>query len=157
MGFDATTQEGVHVNAIHTTTNRECLVVALDQLAGGTSQDYSAHIIKSVEHLARIYYDFHHDAQFLEVKGKRVAHINSTMTDRAAANHAAIRIVNEAFGKTLLEVNCHLHPLDTIASKCCSTLLSLETVKPKLYGTGCFAERITLALNKMRYASVTQV
>ena len=45
------------------------------------------------------------------------SHIICSLTDRAAANHAAIQIVNEKFGNTLVEVNCHLHPLYSIASK----------------------------------------
>ena len=43
---------------------------------------------------------------FSHVKKQLNAHISCTLTDRAAANHAAIRIVNEVFGKSLIEVNC---------------------------------------------------
>ena len=32
LGFDATTQEGVHINAIHITTESACYVVAVDEL-----------------------------------------------------------------------------------------------------------------------------
>ena len=78
-------------------------------------------------------------------------HITCSLTDRAAANHAAIRIINEKFGTTLVEVNCHLHPLDSIASKCKSTLKSLETSKSRLFGAGCRAEKVILAMNKMRF------
>ena len=150
IGFDATTQEGVHVNAIHTTSEHKCLVVALDQLAGGTAKDYSQHIIDSVAHLAHAC-QFHTDASFSDVHGELISHISCTLSDRAAANHAAIRLVNEAFGKTLIEVNCHLHPLDTIATRCRTALRSLETEKSKLFGNGCLAEKIILALNKMRF------
>ena len=72
-----------------------------------------------------------------------------TLSDRAAANHAAFRLVNEAFGKTLIEVNCHLHPLDTIATRCRTALRSLETEKSKLF-RNC-SEKIVLANNKMRF------
>ena len=72
IGFDATTQEGVHVNAIHTTSEDKCLVVALDQLAGGTAKDYSQHIIDSVAHLAHVYCQFHTDASFSDVHGKLI-------------------------------------------------------------------------------------
>ena len=40
VGFDATTQEGVHINSIHLTTKEECEVIAIDKLAGGTADDY---------------------------------------------------------------------------------------------------------------------
>ena len=39
LGFDATTQEGVHM-----TTESACYVVAVDEMPGGTAVDYSEHI-----------------------------------------------------------------------------------------------------------------
>ncbi|KAK2168746.1 hypothetical protein LSH36_14g00031 [Paralvinella palmiformis] len=38
LGFDATTQEGIHLNSIHITTQGDCYVIAADKLAGGGSQ-----------------------------------------------------------------------------------------------------------------------
>ena len=73
------------------------------------------------------------------------------MMDRVAANHAAIVLVNETWHKTLNELNCHLHPLDTIASSSRSALRKLETEKGKLFGNDCFAANIVLQMNKMRY------
>ena len=35
VGFDATTQEGVHINSIHLTTKEECEVIAIDKPFGG--------------------------------------------------------------------------------------------------------------------------
>ena len=51
------------------------------------------------------------------------------MNDRVAVNHATVTKVNESRGKTFNELNCHLHPLDTIASSCRSALKSVETTK----------------------------
>ena len=57
LGFDATTQEGVHVNVVHLKTESSCMVVAIDQLAGGTAYDYyMTHITKSVDNLAKYRY-----------------------------------------------------------------------------------------------------
>ena len=39
LGFDATKQEGVHINSIHITTETQCIVLAVDQLPGGTAHD----------------------------------------------------------------------------------------------------------------------
>ena len=39
LGFDATTQEGVHINSIHITIETQCIVLAVDQLPGGTAHD----------------------------------------------------------------------------------------------------------------------
>ncbi|KAK6186856.1 hypothetical protein SNE40_006122 [Patella caerulea] len=44
IGFDATTQEGTHVNSIHFTTEKECVAGAVDELAGGTAEDYANHV-----------------------------------------------------------------------------------------------------------------
>ena len=154
IAFDATTQDGTHVNEIHATTKERCLVMSLEELVGGTAQDYANHIIQSVEHLAQTLCTFRVEEQSISAVNKTLqSHITCSMTDRAAANHAAIRIVNEAFKTTLLEVNCHLHPLDTIATKCRSTLKLLEhgIEKSKLFGHGCRAEKVILALNKMRF------
>ena len=154
IAFDATTQDDTHVNEIHATTNEKCLVMSLEELAGWTAKDYANHIIKSVEHLAQTLCTFRVEEQSISAVNKTLqSHITCSMTDRAAANHAAIRIVNEAFKTTLLEVNCHLHPLDRFPTKCRSTLKSLEhgIEKSKLFGQGCRAEKVILALNKMRF------
>jgi hypothetical protein len=39
LGFDATTQEGVHVNSVHVTSQEECHVIDLDQLPVGKYLD----------------------------------------------------------------------------------------------------------------------
>ena len=142
IGMDATTQEGCHLNDIYMTTEDRCLVVALDELPG------------SVEHLASVHCVFNEISEEVtpmkDVYKTMSTHITCSLTDRAAANHAAIRIINEKFGTILVEVNCHLHPLDTIASNSKSTLKLLETSKSKLFSSGCRAEKVILAMNKMR-------
>ena len=139
IAFDATMQYGTHVNEIHATTNEKCLVMSLEELAGWTAKDYANHIIKLVEHLAQTLCTFRVEEQSIGAVNKTLqSHITCSVTDSAAANHAAIRTVNKAFKTTLLEVNCHLHPLDTIATKCRSTLKSLAhgIEKSKLFGQG---------------------
>ena len=153
IAFDATRQDGTHVNEIHTTTKEKCLVMSLEELVGGTAKDYANHIIKSVEHLAQTLCTFRVEEQSISAVNKTLqSHITCSMTDRAAANHAAIQIVDEAVKTTLLEVNCHMQLLDTTATECRSTLKSLEhgIEKSKLFGQGCRVE-VILAFNKMRF------
>ena len=69
-----------------------------------------------------------------------IKNISNTMTDRVVMNHAAIRNVNENWGKTLDELHCHLHPQDTIASYCRSTLKALETCSGCLFGNYCYKD-----------------
>ena len=47
VGFDALTQEGTYVNEIHFTTEKDCVSAAVDELAGGTSEDYCNHICQT--------------------------------------------------------------------------------------------------------------
>ena len=67
------------------------------------------------------------------------------------ANYTTIRKVNEFRGKTLNEPNCHLHPLDTIASSRRSPLKSLETAKGDLFAKDCVAGNLVLQVSKLRY------
>ena len=80
-----------------------------------------------------------------------IDNISNTMTDRCASNGAAIRLVNEVWEKELNELNCHLHPLDSIASACRTTLKKLQDTSGFLFGKDCLAASIVLQMNKMRY------
>ena len=131
IGFDDTTQEGVHINSVHFTTKEECEVIA-----AGTADDYCEHVCNAVDHLAATYADFHED-DFPFCRSQIISNISNTMRDRVAVNHAAVRKVNEKWGKTLNELNCHLHPLDTIASSCRSTLKALEICRGHLFAGTC--------------------
>ena len=46
LGFDATMQEGCHVNEIHFTLEKDCVVAAVDELAGGTAHEFHANLDK---------------------------------------------------------------------------------------------------------------
>ena len=98
--------------------------VELVQLAGGTAGDYHEHISDSINSLAKTYSNFHDDS-YQSARTKIISNISNTLTDRCAANHATIQLLNEIWDKTLNELNCHLHPLDTIATK---TLLWSDTL-----------------------------
>jgi hypothetical protein len=150
LGFDATTQEGVHINSVHFTTTTDCQVLAIDELPGGTAADYQEHVCESVDELARTYSDFY-NANYNDIRLKMIDNISNTMSDRVAVNHAAICMINDLWQKTLNELNCHLHPLDTLASSCRSTLKGLEKERGMIFGNDCFASNIVLQMNKMRY------
>ncbi|XP_047146716.2 uncharacterized protein LOC124819371 [Hydra vulgaris] len=150
LGFDATTQEGVHVNAVHLTTESVCMVVAIDQLPGGTAYDYQSHITKSVDNLAKLYSDFY-KLKYTDVRSTIIGNITNTMSDRVATNHATVSKLNLVWQKSLNELNCHLHPLDTMTSSCKSSLKALETSKGKLFGRDCIAANIVVQLNKLCY------
>ena len=144
--FDGTTQEGVHASCIHLTTKTGCQVVALDELSGGTSEDFEQHICQSVDNLAKTYVSFHL-TDFQECRQTIIGNISNTISDRAVTNHATIKKLNLAWNKTFNELNCHLHPLETFSSSCRSALKVIETEKGKLFGSDCMAGNIAVQLN----------
>lgn len=115
LGFDATTQEGVHINSIHLTTKTKFFVVAIDQLPGGTVEDYAEHVTSSIDELAKVYSVFYF-CDYQDCRKSIISNISNVMTDRTVVNHAAIQRISESWGKPLNELNCHLHPIDTITS-----------------------------------------
>ena len=151
VGFDATTQEGTHVNEIHFTTGNECLSAAVDELAGRTAVDYSRHICETVDSLAHTFVHFHEDSTFPDTRMKLIYSVTNSMSDRCATNHATIRLVNTQWGKTLNEMNCHLHPLDSFTTSCRSALKSLEDTTGNVFGRDCLAANFVLGMNKLRY------
>ena len=116
LGFDATTQEGIHINSIHVTSQSTCYSVAVDELAGGTAAYYHQHIVESVENLAAVYSNFN-EVNKVKVKKQLISKISNSLTDRCAANHATIELSNDTWDKTCIELNCHFHPLETISTK----------------------------------------
>ena len=89
LGFEATTQEGVHLNTIHITTKSDWYVLTIDKLPGGTAEDYENHVYETVDRLAEMYAAFQ-ELDYQLCKRQMITNISNTMTDRAAVNHSAI-------------------------------------------------------------------
>lgn len=66
-------------------------------------------------------------------------------------NHASINQLSQIWGKSLNELNCNLHSLDSIASATKSALKTLEKEKGSLYGSDCLAENLVMQFIKFRY------
>ncbi|KAK6189078.1 hypothetical protein SNE40_005122 [Patella caerulea] len=157
IGFDATTQDRCHVNEIHFNTISGTLSAAVDELPGGTAVDYHSHICETVDQLAAIYAHFNQDDQYDDVREKLISNISNSLTDRCAANHATIQLLNETWDTNIHELNCHLHPLDSIASKTRSAIKMYEKdkrVPKKIFGTDCVVADIVVQINKLRYKDV---
>ena len=160
VGFDATTQNGVHVNSIHVTSKETCLIVALDELPGGTSEDYENHRTESIDFIAKIYSSFE-EIDFQNCCNLLIDGITNTMTDRATANHTTICQLKLARNKSLNELNCHLHPFETIASCCKTALKTTEDEEKQKYPQHCAfqfngseaaaAANLIWIINKIRY------
>ena len=151
--FDATTQDGRHVNEIHFTNSEISLVAAVDELPGGTALDYKNHLCDTVINIAEVYC-FFRGGSFADVHQHMIDNISNVMTDRCETNHAAVELVNEMWKKQLVELNCHLHPLDSLATKTRAALKIDEkerALSRKVFGQDCVAADVVLQLNKMRY------
>ena len=98
IAFDATTQAGVHVNAINIHNSNNEYVVALDELAGGRSEDYGNHLVSTVKLLAKFYSSWK-DLNFCEVRKKMIDNITNTLTDRYAVNKSSIQEVEKSWSK----------------------------------------------------------
>jgi hypothetical protein len=67
-----------------------------------------------------------------------ITHIKNSMSDRAAVNNATVKKLEEVCGTNILQLNCHLHLLDTMASSC-RAALRREEEKSRLFGNDCVA------------------
>lgn len=153
IAFDATTQEGLHVNSVHITTKDKAYVLAVDQLPGGTAEDYSNHVNQAINTVTDTYCKLYNHVDFNETRNKIICNISNSMTDRAAVNHATIRQLELDWGKNINELNCHLHPLETIASSVRSVLKHCEPedLSKKLFGSECISHQVILNMNKVRF------
>ena len=128
---------------IHRTTKSDCFVVAMDELPGATAEDYCSHISNSVGNLARVYSHFHDDTDY-----KRTNHCTHLLIVLLQ-----ICLLNKSWNKSLNELKCHLHPLDTIATDTIAALkmCSEQNIVGKVWGKDCIARNIVLAINKLRF------
>jgi hypothetical protein len=151
LAFDATTQDGRHYNAIIITTPQQTLLVSLEELAGGTALDYATHILETLQQLATTH-SFFSGGDVQTTHKRLVQNISNTMTDRCAANHAAIVLVEKALDKDLQELYCHLHPLDSISTCVRSALKAAQgpLLQGSCFGNDCIAGNLVLAVNKLR-------
>ena len=81
LGFDATMQESVHINSVHITDEANCYVISVDQLPGGTAEDYHTHICDSVNRLAETY-AIYTNTTYEASRRRMIFNISNTMTDR---------------------------------------------------------------------------
>jgi hypothetical protein len=109
------------------------MILAVDQLAGGTADDNKGHIIKTVNKMADLYSRYS-SRDFNECQKTIVGRSpKNTMTDRAAVNHATVAKLEEEWGNHFKELNCNLHPLDSFASECHLALKKLDSDKGEVF------------------------
>ena len=93
VGFDATTQEYVHLNSIHFSSKSTCEVVVIDELAGGTVEGYCNHVCSSVDNLADVYVNYHKE-EYQFCCSTIIGNIANTMTDISAAKVRSSKVTS---------------------------------------------------------------
>ena len=124
--FDATTQDGMHVNCISITTPTSSHLVSVEQLPGGTAVDYKQHICSTLSSLINIYcsvtkQELHGCLQNV------ISRIKCSLTDRAPVNHATITLLEKEWGKNLVELKCNIHPLEAVSREIRKALFNFES------------------------------
>ncbi|KAI8783880.1 Protein bric-a-brac 2 [Biomphalaria glabrata] len=157
LSFDATTIKGNHINEIHFNTKEQSLTASVLMLPGGRAEDYVQHIMDTLEDLSITYSAFH-KCEIQEVRNKMRGKILSTLTDRAAVNSATVNKLNDLLERQLLQLNCHLHPLDGIANETRKVLLESNSIIPSaVHGTDCRIANLLYAISKLRTALSTAI
>ena len=117
LAFDATTLKGTHVNTIYFSTPDGILSASVQEVLGARAEDYLAHITDVIDEIATAYALFS-KRDIDSVISDIAAVIKSTLTDRVSTNHATIVLLEAMLNEKLLELNCNVHPLDSISSVC---------------------------------------
>ena len=84
-----TSVDGHHINEIHVNIPADppvSYVLQLGLLPGGTTEDYSVHIMDCINDVALIYADFR-ILDLMHVKCTIIKHLKNVLTDRVAVNH----------------------------------------------------------------------
>ena len=160
LAFDATTLNGDHVNTIHFCSPTEILTADISKLPGGKGEDYARHIIDLLDDMSIIWSKKHpkkdenEENRKSKVKGHLLGHIKSTLSDRVSSNHKAVESLERQLDISLLELNCQVHPLDSVSSVCREALLDLQKTATSIKSSArddCRAAIVVYNISKLRY------
>ena len=154
IGFDASTQEGTHFNVVHINSDTDYYMMDLDELPGGTHQDYGNQICSVVNRMANVYHQLNgHEHHTLQETQKTMAgNIACCITDRASVNTKTLQLLQERWSTSIVQAFCHLHPLETLSRDALTCLKGFETDKhEQLFSGTSIADKLLLAIDKLRY------
>lgn len=75
IAFNVTTQDRKHTNEIHFTTRNLCVSAAVDELPGGSAEDYSNHICQTLYNMAKVYRFFNQEVNYQETRTVMIGNI----------------------------------------------------------------------------------
>ena len=128
--------------------------MAVDELPGGTAEDYSEHLITTVKHIALIYSRWHPEVTVQYAEGVMIKNILAVLSERAIVNQCAVNKVSALWKKDVHQLYCNIHPLETITREVKKCLKDNEKGNlGKLFNSKsvCLMERVIMAMNKMRF------
>lgn len=153
ISWDATTKDGCHVNECHVAVGGQQLTMKLASLASGKTDSYVKQITQSLQNLATTFAVYKKlQQQVVMFKFKNC--LASTLTDRAAVNHCISKELSEFLGAELVELNCHVHPLDGLASQARKILKKHDedcNITSALYGCEGKAANLLYSISKLRW------
>jgi len=143
-----------HVNEVHVNTDIGHYVLDVVSLPGAKATDYVSHIICALENAVSCYCTLNPDFDQSQILSEVKMKITSTMSDRAAVNHCVVKDLEKYVGHELLELNCNIHPLDSlaIAFRKLTKAFELENkVTSNLPGNESVLIKVIQAISKMKY------
>ena len=153
LSWDATTVEGCHINEIHFTVDRtNCLVLDVRHLPGGKTSDYVTHITSALAEATDLYVRYagrSHEEIFNAIKSR----VTATLTDRAAVNACVTRQLSDEFETQLIQLNCNVHPLDSVARVVKQSLIKVDEsheIKGSCFGSEGTAANLINAISTLR-------
>ena len=161
MGMDATSLGGDHINGIYiavpkesdsnmpSETKRTYHTMSVSHLPGGRTADYIKHTQQTLTDSAKTYSNWQ-ETDLSRIEKNMKKNITCTITDKVAVNHCVLEELKEMINPTIMELNCNVHPLDSLASKARATLKESD-VRGKVYGRESPAVNVITALSKIRY------
>jgi len=154
IAWDATTVKTKHINEVHVNTDIGHYVLDAVSLPGAKAMDYVSHITCALENAVICYCTLNPGYDPYQTLSEVQAKITSTMSDRAAVNHRVVKELEKYVGHELLELNCNIHPLDSlaIAFRKLTKAFELENkVTSNLPGNESVLIKVIKAISKMKY------
>ena len=155
LHWDSTTKAGRHINAIHMTAAKGSFLLSLSEISSSSSDAYCLDIQNSLKDIAHSYCSYYTDNEDEAILTELYGKFTCAITDRAAANHATVQKLQnlQLMVGNLIELNCHLHPLDSFATKTKQYLRSqdVKEVNTQCFGSEAHVVNLIAAISKLRY------
>lgn len=108
--------------------------------------------MNALQDIASVYSSFHKIQQHIVLYTFNLS-LQATLSDRARVNKCVSQQLEEMLGKKLVQLKCHLHPLDGMATQARKELKALDVeweIKGNVFGSEGCAANLVNAVSKLR-------